>query len=222
MPIIALTGGLASLIPTSFNLGTSIQNSLNNTFADYVVLPGGTLISNSIGMYPMLNQQVAANAIIAQPLTISIKMIVPVKPPVTAAGTPSLPFVGRLTVPLTGGYATKLATMTAIVTTLTQHNNLGGLYSILTPAYPYTNLIMTSMRDVSSKGPTQTQIEYQFDFVKPLVTVQQAQNSLNGLMSKLTNGTAISGTPTWTPAGLPLGNPTSLLTSSLVPSPFTQ
>lgn len=222
MPIIALTGGLASLIPTSFNPLTSLSNSLNNTFADYVVVPGGTLINNTIGMYPMLNQQVAANAIIAQPLTISIRMIVPVKTPVTLAGTLNLPLIGTPTVPLTGGYATKLAQMTAIVTTLTQHNNLGGLYSILTPAYPYTNLIMTSMRDVSSKGPTQPQIEYQFDFVKPLVTVQQAQNSLNGLMSKLTNGTAISGTPTWTPAGLPVGNPTSLLTSSLVPSPFTQ
>ena len=62
---------------------------LDSFFANFYPMPGSSLIDQQIGHYPFANQTVAANAIIVQPLTVSMLMRVPVRDP--------------------GGYSTKLS-----------------------------------------------------------------------------------------------------------------
>lgn len=195
LPIVALTQGVNTL--TSLISGTA-NAALDGFFANYSPMPGGTLVNNQISMYPMANQSVAANAIIAQPLNISMLMYNP------AGGQ-------------TGGYPLKTVTMVSLQNSLTIHNNSGGTYSILTPSFIYTNCVMTGFRDVSGGQIPQVQYAWQLDFIQPLVTVQAAQTAYNGLIQKLTTGTAVSGTPSWSVAGLAVNNPTVALTNSLVP-----
>ena len=128
-------------------------------------------------MYPFANQTVAANAIIAQPLTLSMLMIAPVNQP--------------------GGYATKLSTFTALRASLQQHCIAAGTFNVATPAYVYNNLILTGMTDVTHGDTQQQQIEWQLDFIAPLLTLQDAASAQSNLMSKLTSGGAISGQPAW-------------------------
>ena len=186
-PII-LTGGAATnssplgmlpiiVITESINIvgdiigGTQNVLNLDNFFANYEPLPGSSLISNQVGMYPFANQAVAANAIITQPLNISMLMKCPANNPL--------------------GYGTKLATMEALQATLSAHNTSGGTYSILTPAHIYTNCIMVGMRDVTGGESAQTQWAWQMDFVKPLVSLQDAQTALSDLMGKISSGGAV-------------------------------
>jgi len=201
LPIVALTEGANFIgqIGNLINAFSGAPPNLEDFFAHFDVLPGGTLINNQAATMPFANQSVAANAIITQPLNISLKMVCPARN--------------------LAGVFTKLATLMALKLTLAQHNNLGGTYTIMTPAGIFNDCIMTpAMRDITGGSGDQKQQEWQLDFLQPLVTLDAAQNALNGLMQKLTNGTALSGTPSWlTGAGLPVGNPLSLLSSSLVP-----
>ena len=166
LPVLALVGDLATLL----------QGGSVGDLPRYTVMAGGNLINNAVGMYPFANQQVAANAIIEQPLNISLHMMAPVN--------------------TKGGYLSKLAVFTALRTAFRQHNNAGGTYAIATPAFIYTNCLMTGMTDITGTGE-QKQIEWQIDFVKPLITQQQAQQAYSGLMGKIANGQAISGLPAW-------------------------
>jgi len=128
-------------------------------------LPGSTLIDNEIGDYPFANQAVAANAIIAKPLRLSMLMNSPANQG--------------------GGYVSKLITFTALKAALDQHNQSGGTYTVLTPSFIYTNCIMTNMVDVSRPDSQQPQNAWQFEFVRPLLTENESQSVLNSLMSKL-------------------------------------
>jgi hypothetical protein len=181
-PII-MTGGVASGIIGGALPVLSIINGLlsggddlNSNFAFFQPLPGGSLIDQQIGMYPFANQQVAANATIQQPLAISMLMICP-----AGAG---------------GGYQSRLAQMTAIQQSFDQHNKSGGLYTILTPAFAYTNCVFLTMTDVSSTATKQVQNAYKLDFLKPLVTQADAAAAQNALMSQITNGTPTDGSQT--------------------------
>lgn len=187
--------GLLNTARNSFSL-TGVDQQLDSFFAHYVVMPGSSLINNQVATYPFANQQVAANAIIAQPLNVSLRMICPV-----SAATP---------------WPVKFAIMSALQKSLSQHNSMGGTYSVVTPSYIYTNCIMTGMRDITSSGPDRIQETYQIDFFQPLVTQQAATQALNGLMNTINNGTPIVGQPTWS-GGLAVGNPTSLVTSGIGP-----
>jgi hypothetical protein len=195
MPIISLTE--AQNFDTGL-LSGSAGPDLDNFFANFIPLPNATLIDQDIGMYPFANQAVAANAVIAKPLAISYRMICPVRQ--------------------AGGYSAKLAVMMALQASLQQHNNSGGTYTLVTPSYIYVNCLMTSMRDISPLGDTaQKQTEWQLDFVKPLLTLDDAEQAQNSLMSKFTSGTQINGDPAW--SGLPptVGDPSSLAGPSIVP-----
>ena len=192
LPIVALTEGanfIQSLIqggnlPTPGNPNPLANPpGLQNFFIHYRPIAGSLLINNAVPTYPLANQQIAANAIIAQPLAVSMLAWCP-------AG------------PASGGYPLKLITMLSLQATLAQHNNTGGLYTVLTPSYIYTNCTMTGMRDVSGGETNQAQFAYQLDFFQPLVTVQAAQNAFNGLIQKLTDGSASSGSPTWSSGGI--------------------
>lgn len=164
MPIIGLVGQLAALAQGVVAGGVSTDAF----FARFLPLPGGTLISNAIGRYPFANQQVAANAVIQQPLNISLRMICPVRE--------------------TGGYLTKLAILTSLQTSLQAHCSAGGTFNIATPGLIYTNCIMTGMTDITSGTTNQKQVEFQLDFEQPLITQAAATAALNTLMGKLTNG----------------------------------
>lgn len=210
---IVLTNGIATNIPGGMLPILVLTEALNFTeglisgsnpldtdsfFANFEPLPGSTLIDQEVGHYPFANQAVAANAVIAQPLKISMRMICPVRQ--------------------TLGYAAKLATMMALQTALTQHNSSGGTYTIATPSYFYTNCLMLNMRDVTEGESNQTQYVWQFDFEQPLLTLRQAQQAQNSLVSKITNGTSISGQPSWSSLSTTVGQPGSLAASSVIPS----
>lgn len=174
VPIIAIYGQKSltlSVINSVFDLSSATE-----FFATYLPLPGSTLISNQIGMYPFANRQVAANAVIQQPLTLSMLMIAPVNQP--------------------GGYLTKQALFTSLQGALQQHNASGGTYTVNTPAFPYTNLLMTGMTDVTSGQGNQKQIEYQLDFVQPLLTLSAAASAESSLISLITGGGQVN-SATW-------------------------
>src|ERR1019366_8824131 len=111
-------------------------------------------------------------------------------------------------------YASKLANMTSIQSTLHQHNVTGGTYTIATPSYFYTNTVMIGMHDVSSGDTKQAQIEWKLDFIQPLISMQDANNyAMNSMMQQLSSGVQTFG------SGLGLsptvGVPPSLATMSI-------
>lgn len=175
LPIIAITeaanfvGGL---------LQGNIDADLDQYFAHYVLPAGNTIINQQIGKYPFANQSVAANAVIQQPLQVSLQMICP------AQGS--------------GGWAKKLVTMIALKKALDKHNASGGTYTIATPAYIYTNCVMLGMRDISGGDDKQPQHTFQLDFEQPLLALADAHTVYNSLLNKLANGLPIDGQPTWT------------------------
>lgn len=184
---ITLTGGMALNIPGGMLPLLAISQAgsytglisggrdieLDNFFANFYPLPGSSLIEQQIGHYPFANQTVAANAIIVQPLTVSMLMRVPVRDP--------------------GGYATKLANMTSIQATLHQHNITGGTYTIATPSYFYTNCVMLGMHDVSSGDTLQAQTVWRLDFEQPLISLEDAAATQNTMMKQLTGGVQTQG-----------------------------
>ncbi|WP_431290396.1 hypothetical protein [Burkholderia cepacia] len=176
MPIIGLVGQLGALAQSVLSSGSV---SLDNFFARFVVLPGGTIINNAVGTYPFANQQIAGNAIVMQPKNVSLLMIAPVKD--------------------TGGYLTKLAIFTSLQSSLEAHCAAGGTFHVATPARIYTNCILTSMTDVTSGEGKQQQIQWQLDFVQPLLTQQAASSAFGALMSKLAGGQQVT-SPAWSGA----------------------
>ena len=209
-PVI-LTGGIASLIPggmlpiiavtqaTSFTLGLlqgDVNLNLDSYFAQFKPMPGATLVNNQIGRYPFANQTVAANAIIAEPLTVSLLMSCP-------ANTQ-------------GGYVSKLMTMSSLKAVLDQHNLSGGTYTVATPSYLYTNCILTNLRDVTGGEGKQVQTMWQWDFEQPLVSQADATQALGGLLTKIGGGLPISGPPTWSGLASAVGSQVSGAASSLL------
>ena len=174
LPLVVITeaANLANNLVGGVLSGT-FSFSLDDFFAHFSPIPGATLINNALGKYPFATQQTAANAIIAQPLTISMLMKVPVNKP--------------------GGHVVKFITFMALKRVLDLHANAGGTYTVVTPTYIYTNCILTGLRDVSSGESAIPQNTWQFDFEQPLVTMAQAQAAQNSLMSKVSNGTQTDG-----------------------------
>ena len=165
LPIVLITEPASAAVQA---LGGKVDLNLNDYFAHFTPMPGSTLINNQIGMYPFANQNVAANAVIAEPLTVSMLMTAPVK--------------GKL------GYLTRTATLIVMQQILQKHIAQGGLFTVVTPASIYTSCILTSLRDVTAGESKQTQIMYQWDFIKPLVTQSDAQKALSTQTSKITAG----------------------------------
>jgi hypothetical protein len=196
LPIYSLTE--SSIFPTGAlsQADTSAQSDYD-WFAFYEPMPGSTLIENEVATYPFANQTIAANAIITQPLRISLKMICPVR----------------------DSYAAKLTTFTAMQNALAQHIQLGGVFNVATPAYLYTNCLLVTLRDISGGETKQTQMEYQWDFMQPLLTQDQATQTYNGAMNKFSTGVALTGDPPATSGGPPnVGSTTSVAAPSVVPA----
>lgn len=174
-PII-LQGGIAAQVQGQLLPITSLTGGLPTTpeqaFAIYYPLPGSTLIEQTIGTYPFANQSIAANAVIRQPLSISMLMIAPVNQQ--------------------GGYLSKQGAFNALQQALQRHNAAEGVYIIATPAFTYTGLVMTSMVDVTPESSEQKQTHYQLNFSQPLLTLAGAAAAQNALVTNLTNGSQIN------------------------------
>jgi hypothetical protein len=170
LPIVALTQA------TSFGIGILTGNpptDLGAFFAHFVPLPGSTLIDYDVSTYPFANQTVAANAMIAKGLNISLEMICPA--------------TGEL------GFASKLATMELLTSTVNKHIQLGGTFTVLTGAQLYTNCLLKRIVDISAGDTAQRQWRYQWDFFQPLITLAAAQTSQNNLLSKISAGVPTDG-----------------------------
>lgn len=178
LPILSLFSGTNAV--TSMGLPFDIGD-LDDAFGAFNVLPGGTLVSQQIAKYPFANQFVAANATIREPLTLSVIMDAPMRGP--------------------NAWAMKQMIMTALKATLDNHNNLGGTYVVITPAYMYTDLIMVSLTDNSRGNNSLPQNAWRFDFEKPLVSLADLQGAQNQLMSKITNGAPTDGSQTGVQSG---------------------
>lgn len=196
LPIISLTEG------SSFDTGILSSGSSDldpeDFFANFSPLSGETLIDVSVATYPFANNSVAANAVINNPFTISLLMICPAR--------------------LDGGYADKLSIVTSLQSSLSQHINLGGTFTVATPSYYYTDCLLIKFVGASSSDSKQPQNAWQLDFFQPLLTLDQAAQSYNNLMNKIASGTPIQGQPAF--SGLPatVGQPPSLAASSIIPA----
>lgn len=179
LPIVTLTE--AANVVNELLSGSASVTNLDDFFAHFAPLPGTTFVENEVATYPFANQTTAANSIIARPLRVSMMMVCPVKS--------------------SAGYFFKLATMQALQKTLTLHNSQGGTYIVLTPTYIYTGCLMTGMADVSGADTKQPQWQFRLDFLQPLLNTAQAQAAQSNLMSKLTGGTLLPGTPSWSSLG---------------------
>jgi hypothetical protein len=90
------------------------------------------------------------------------------------------------------------------------------MYIVATPAYVYNFVVMTNMSDITSEGSRQQMIEWQFDFIQPILTLAAAQASYNALIQQLQNGGQFTGPPAWT--GNPASTPADLaaVTAALI------
>lgn len=204
-PII-LTGGVATLIPGGMlpiiaiteagNLADGLLSGmdvtdLDNVFATYAIAQGTELIKNEVATYPFANQAVAANSIIQQPLRVSVVM--------------TCPFRDK------AGAFFKVAILAALQKVLSLHNSSGGLYTVVTPSYIYTNCLMLGMTDVSGAQTRQPQYQWQLEFMQPLISGTDATSTQNNLMSKLSGQTQVT-TPAW--SGASTSAATSIPTSA--------
>lgn len=163
---IFLLGGIAGSSYTDSKLISAVAAPLEITFIPMV---GGKFLSWQPGTYPFAIQSIAANAMIAQPLPISMLGICP-------ADSESV------------GYISKSNAVSNFMQSLSQHINLGGLFGVMTPAFTWTPCLLTDISDVSDGTSLQTQWKWRFDFLMPLLTLQQALQAENQLMSKLSSG----------------------------------
>ena len=183
---ITLVGGIASNMVGGALSITSIINAIafngalgsgslaaDNAFANFHPLPGATLIRNQVATYPMANLQVAANAIIADPLNIDMLMICTWKN--------------------VGDAFTKTSVMTSLQNTLAQHQQSGGLFNVATPSFFYTNVILVELVDVSGGETIQPQTHWHWRFLKPLVATADAAALQNTMMQNLSSGAPTDG-----------------------------
>jgi hypothetical protein len=161
----------------------------------------GSLAKNEIAHWPMANLVVAANDVIAQPLTFSLLMVAPANPD---AGVT---------------YDGKQAVMTALQKSVAQHISLGGWFDVATPSFLYQGCLLTDLREVggSTTDGGQAQVEWVWEFEQPLISVQAAQGAQNAAMAKITANVTTSGNPVTTPALTSVGAPGSGVTQSLLP-----
>ena len=173
---------------------------LDDAFAYFRPLPNTSLIDNQIGKYPFANLAIAANAVIRQPLTVSMLMICPVKDE--------------------GGYWAKLGLMTSLQNTLANHCAQGGTFNVATPSFFFNDLILTGLHDVSGGETNQAQVAWKWDFEKPLISLADAAATQNQLMSAISGGLPTDGSQVGANAvGSASGvSPTAFQASAATPS----
>lgn len=146
-------------------------------FAFFKPIPGASLLKNRCATYPMFNQVVAGNAMVADGVPLSVRMDCP--------ANASFP------------YLQKSAAIQALVSSLKQHNALGGIYSVYTPALLYQNGVMLDLRDITGGDSKQAQVSFQIDFFFPLISIADALAAQSTFLQVLGSGAAINGSPSW-------------------------
>lgn len=169
---------------------------LDNAFGAFNVLAGGSLIQQTVAKYPFANQSYAANAILRDPLHVSLIWDTPMR--------------GQ------NAWGQKLQVMQSVKARLDYHNNNGGTYIVVTPAYVYDNMVMLALTDASRGASTLPQNAWRFDFERPLITLQDLRAAQSALMSKITNGVLTDGN--WSGAKVGLGSITSQPNMSMGPN----
>ncbi|HED1419971.1 TPA: hypothetical protein R4S64_001953 [Kluyvera georgiana] len=185
LPIVALTQS-ASFV-TGLLSGASNLTNMDKYFCHWRAAQGGTMLDYEIGRYPFANQTVAANALLAMPLQISLLMDAPVNE--------------------NTGAMTKLVSHSALQATLQAHANLGGTFIVATPALIYSGCILKSVRDVTGGGgsdPT-PQRQWLWSFEQPLVSEKQSDRAVNTFLNKIGAGDKITD-GAWTSTANALGN----------------
>ena len=81
----------------------------------------------------------------------------------------------------------KLGIMALVQATVQNHVQLGGTFTIVTPAYVYTDCLLTGITDVSTEETLQAQWAYQWDFIQPLLT-NESPSLLNGIYRSINSG----------------------------------
>lgn len=173
LPIITLFAGL---LGTAQNVLTTGGLSLQDFPWRFLPVPGSAAINQTVATYPFANRQIAANATVEQPRSVSMRMISPVQSK--------------------GGYITKLPAFTSLQTALNKHNNLGGTYTVVMPSLIYTDCLLLSVTDATPDSSKQKQIMWKWDFMQPLVTTQQIQSAQSGLINIISGGGKLTN-PTW-------------------------
>ncbi|CAI3954264.1 unnamed protein product [Commensalibacter communis] len=173
-----LAGGVLPIIAISEGLNLGINALLGNfegvmestRFFSFKPSAGGSVIQNTVGMYPFLNQATAANTIITEPLHFSLTAYCPVD-------SNKKPF-------------DRLVKFETIVNALTYHNNNGGLYTVLTPSYIYRDCFLTNVVDLQSgvDDSGQSQVTWRFDFIKPLISEEKTKQVLTSFLNKTKGG----------------------------------
>lgn len=189
---IYLRNGIAASAPGGV-IALANPQFLPTGFARFRPVPGASLLRNECAQYPMANQAIAGNAMIALPVNFSMEMICP--------STPG-------TVP----YANRSPIIQGLIASLKQHNASGGLYSVYTPAFPYENGVLLDFRDVTPADLKQAQAVFQLDFFFPLITVADALAAEGALYQTLTAGAAIHGQPNFSTGAVNPPLPSGALT----------
>lgn len=189
---ILLVDGIAKNIPggtlpiAAFTEGLSVVDGLLhgeigfNPSSAWMPVGGTTLVQQDIGTLNFYNQATAANSVVNKPNRVMMQMIRP-------ASTQD------------GGYATKSLTFTALKLALDQHNQSGGSYVVMTPAFIYTGCLLRSVIDASGFSDQNKQVQHTwtFEFEQPLLQISQLDAVLGNLMSKFDSGMPSPGGLSW-------------------------
>ena len=180
LPIAVITEGIG--IANGLLLGNGFN--LDQLSTRFYPSAGTTLVVQDVAQYPFLNQATAANAVIQKPNRVVMEM----KRPASTTN---------------GGYVSKGLTFMALKTALDKHNQLGGTYTVLTPAFIYTGCLLQTFTDVSGFSDQNKQVQHTWslEFIQPLLYVSQLDSVMNGLMKKISSGVKPDKGLAWTPPG---------------------
>ena len=183
LPIVALTQS-ASFV-TGLISGAIDLTDLDKYFCHWRPVQGATMVDYDIARYPFANQSVAANALLSQPLRVSLMMDAPVNE--------------------NTGAMTKLVTMSALQAVLQAHESLGGTFIVATPSIIYSNCILRTVKDSSSGNDALPQRSWIWEFEQPLITETAADRAVNSFLKRIDAGDPTK-TSAWTNTASALGN----------------
>lgn len=183
LPIVALTQS-ASFV-TGLLGGAINLTDLDKYFCHWKPVQGATIVDYDIARHPFANQVVAANALLAQPLRVSLMMDAPVNE--------------------NTGAMTKLVTLSALQAVLQAHANLGGTYIVATPSLIYNNCILKTVKDSSTGNDPLPQRSWLWDFEQPLITTTDADRAVTNFLKRIDAGDP-NKAPSWTNTASALGN----------------
>ena len=182
-PFSGLAGALLGVVQGALGSGSPY-------IGEWLVMPGGKMVSQAAATYPFASLQIAANATVQEPLSLSMLLRAPVKDGF--------------------GYLTKPAIWTSIQAALTAHNNAGGTYIIFTPGLFYQGGILLDVFDATDGETKQEQVDWQFDFFFPLITQQGASASFSSAMQTMQGGGPVNGTLNWSATARGIANAVGL------------